>query len=154
MLGANAARHVPAMLVDRFWQASACVTVGVSLQDLMQDLMQGLMQGLWLGAGTKGTAKALEEIQLLEERGAALAAEADEAEALHSSAGDPMTRSLHTPPPPWHIFMSHERLHQTCGSERVLQCVHVACALPLLGNSGVFMTARHAAAGMRRLWAR
>ena len=100
MPGANVARHVPAVRVDRAWQASACAKVGVSLQDLMQALMQGLMQGLQLGAGTKGTARALEEIQLLEERGAALAAEADEAEALHSSAGDPMTRSLHSPPPP------------------------------------------------------
>ena len=37
-------------------------------------------------------AKAMEEVRLLEERGAALAAQADEAEALHSSEGDPMTR--------------------------------------------------------------
>ena len=66
--------------------------MGISVQDLMPDLR--------LGAGTKGTAKALEEIKLLEERGAALAAQADEAEALHSSAGDVMTRSVHTPPPP------------------------------------------------------
>lgn len=43
-------------------------------------------------AGTKGTAKALDEIKLLEERGAALAAEADEVEALHASEGDVMTR--------------------------------------------------------------
>ena len=116
--------------------------------------LQNLMQVLRLDAGTKGTAKALEEIQLLEERGAALAAEADEAEALHSSAGDPMTRSLHTPPPPRHIFMSHGRLHQTCDSERVLQYVNVACAQPLHGYLGPFgKTACHAAAGMRRLWA-
>lgn len=43
-------------------------------------------------AGTKGMTKALDEIKLLEERGAALAVEADEAEALHASEGDVMTR--------------------------------------------------------------
>ena len=104
-------------------------TWGVSLPNLMQILR--------LDAGTKGTAKALEEIQMLEERGAALAAEADEAEALHSSAGDPMTRSSPTPPPPWHTFMSHGRLHQTCGSTRVLQW-----ALPLHVNSLSFAEER------------
>lgn len=39
-------------------------------------------------------AKTLEEIELLEERSAALAAEADAAEALHSSEGDVMTRCI------------------------------------------------------------
>ena len=121
MLGANAARHVPAMPVAHVWQAADAPDVSSDLQDLMQ--------GLWLDAGTKGTAKALEEIQLLEERGAALAAEADEAEALHTSTGDPMTRLLHTPPPPRHIFLSHRCLHQTCDSRPVLHCAHVACAL-------------------------
>ena len=39
-------------------------------------------------------AKSLEEIKLLEERAAALAAEADEAEALYISEGDVMNRCL------------------------------------------------------------
>jgi hypothetical protein len=43
-------------------------------------------------SGTKGMAKAMEKVRLLEERGANLAAQADKAEALHSSEGDPMTR--------------------------------------------------------------
>ena len=98
-------------------------TWGVSLPNLMQVLR--------LDAGTKGTAKALEEIQLLEERGAALAAEADEAEALHSSAGDPMTRSLHTPPPPRHSSISHGHYintkHVTTGKSYHVPTLHAAC---------------------------
>ena len=89
MLGANAAPYVPES--GAFGPCGAGERIrqsGSQPEDLMQDLMQGIL----LSAGTKGTAKTLEEIQLLEERGAALAAEADEAEALHSSAGDPMTR--------------------------------------------------------------
>ena len=95
-----------------------------------------------MNAGTKGTAKALEEIKLLEERGAALAAMADEAEALHSSAGDPMTRSLHNPPSPWRIFMSRGALRQACDNRRALRCPQRACALPLCGDPGLLAEQR------------
>ena len=52
-------------------------------------------------------AKSLEEIKLLEERAAVLAAEADEAEANHVSEGDVMTRCL----PSFHWCLMH---HMAC----------------------------------------
>lgn len=84
---------------NHMWHLAMHACISQRAQELREEVPSCLLHA----TGTKGMAKSLEEIKLLEERAAALAAEADEAEADHVSEGDVMTRCS----PTFHLCHMH-----------------------------------------------